>query len=512
MKTSSSAAPASPSALPATRSAGFDYRAYFEEVAQRQERAQRFQGGFHAQIAGLLRHHILPGQRVLELGCARGDLLAALEPSRGLGLDLSPRQVERARAAHGGGALEFREHNVLEGLPVESFDAIVMDYLIGYLPDVQRVLENLQTVRHARTRLYLTSLNFAWKPALVAGQRLGLLSRQPPSNWLSSQDLINLLELAGWEVVVHTSEQLLPFEWPLASPLCNRLLVRLPLLRHLGCTLFLVARPKMEPKLSGEIACSVVVPTRNESGNIRAALEGIPTLGRRTEVIFVEGHSTDDTWEVVQREGAAYAGPHAVSWCQQPGKGKWDAVYEGFKRAKGDVLVILDGDLTVPPAELGKFYEALLAGSAEFVNGSRLVYPMENGAMRFLNFLGNKFFATLLSFILGQPVKDSLCGTKMLLRSDFERLMERIEEFGDFDPFGDFNLLFGSSLLDLKIRDVPIRYRERTYGDTNIRRFFHGQILLRMSWFGLWKLRFHSLRTREARRAAEATGRKKSQD
>ena len=162
----------------------------------------------------------------------------------------------------------------------------------------------------------------------------------------------------------------------------------------------------------------------------------------------------------------------------------------GFAVATGDVLVIQDGDLTAPPEDLPKFFAVLRDGGAEFVNGSRLVYPMEKHAMRFLNLLGNKFFALSLSYVLGQGVKDSLCGTKMLLRSDYERLLRRIKELGDFDPFGDFNLLFGASLLNLKIRDLPVRYRDRSYGETNISRFSHGWLLLRMTWFGLWTLKF----------------------
>jgi glycosyltransferase involved in cell wall biosynthesis len=233
----------------------------------------------------------------------------------------------------------------------------------------------------------------------------------------------------------------------------------------------------------------VIVPARNEAGNIRAALDRIPVLGRGTEVIFVEGNSRDDTWAVIQREAAAYRGPHRVRALQQPGKGKWDAVHAGFAVATGDVLVIQDADLTAPPEELPKFYDAIVSGRAEFANGSRLVYPMERRAMRFLNLLGNKFFAQSLSFVLGQPVKDSLCGTKMLLRSDYQRLLRRIAPFGDFDPFGDFNLLFGAALLGLRLRDVPVRYKDRTYGETNISRFRHGWILARMTWFGLWKLR-----------------------
>ncbi len=470
---------------------GYDLRAHFDWVAENDASARRAQRGFHAQLRGYFGHHIQPDARVLEVGCGAGDLLAALRPARGLGLDFSGAMIARAKARHAENpALEFRVAAAEDGLPAgEVFDHIILDYLTGYLGDIQAVLENLHGVAHARTRLHLTSLNTLWKAPLRWGQALGWVMPQPPSAWLADKDLINLFELAGWEVVCFEHQQLLPWAVPGLDWLLNRVAVRLPLVRHFGATLSLVARPCRAPEAGAGLTCSVIVPARNESGNIRPALERIPVLGAGTEVIFVEGNSKDDTWEVIQRELAAYRGPLRVRALRQPGKGKWDAVRAGFAAASGDVLVIQDGDLTAPPEDLPKFFNAIATGRAEFANGSRLVYPMESRAMRFLNLIGNKFFAAALSFVLGQPVKDSLCGTKMLLRSDYERLLKRIAPFGDFDPFGDFNLLFGSALLDLKIRDVPVRYKDRTYGETNISRFRHGAILFRMTWFGLWNLR-----------------------
>ena len=465
-----------------------DLREHFDWVALNDQSARRAQRGFHRQLLGYFRHHVQPGERVLEVGCGKGDLLAGLEPSRGLGIDFSEEMIKQARHRHAKARhLEFRSGSIDEVLPSdELFDHVVMDYLTGYLPDIQHVLEKLQGVTHARTRFHMTSLNTLWRLPLRIGQALGWVMPQPPSAWLAHSDLHNLLELAGWEVVRYEHQQLFPWRVPGLDTFFNRFLVRLPLIRHLGATISFVARPLLRPKVS---TCSVVVPARNESGNIRPALERIPLLGTSTEVIFVEGNSKDDTWEVIQREIADYKGPLTVRAIRQPGKGKWDAVHAGFAIATGDVLVIQDGDLTAPPEDLPKFFHAISSGTAEFANGSRLVYPMESRAMRFLNLLGNKFFAVALSFVLGQPVKDSLCGTKMITREDYQRLLRRIEAFGDFDPFGDFNLLFGSSLLDLKIRDVPVRYRDRTYGETNISRFRHGWILLQMTWFGLRHLR-----------------------
>jgi SAM-dependent methyltransferase len=467
-------------------------REHFDWVAENDGRARRRQRAFHRQLLEAHRAAIGPDASVLEVGCGSGGLLAGLEARRGLGVDLSEAMVRRARAGLGDQAgLEFRVGAAEEFVAEETFDHVVLNHLIGYLDDIQGVLGRLHGAAHPRTRLHVTAVNTLWTPLLRLGVKLGWVMPQPQSNWLSESDLVNLLELAGWEVVKRETLQLYPFRTPLVEGFCNRFLVRLPLLRHFGATLWLTARPRRAAAVPGrEPSCSVIVPVRNESGNIRAALERVPTLGSGTELIFVEGHSRDDTWEVVQREVAAYRGPHRLRAIRQPGKGKWDAVRAGFAIATGDVLVIQDGDLTAPPEDLPKFFAALRDGAAEFINGSRLVYPMEKRAMRFLNLLGNKFFALSLSYVLGQPVKDSLCGTKMLLRADYERLLRRIEELGDFDPFGDFNLLFGASLLNLKIRDLPVRYRDRSYGETNISRFSHGWLLLRMTWFGLWTLKF----------------------
>ena len=467
-----------------------DLARHFDWVSEHDAGARRVQAGFHAEVAALLRQLVPAGSRVLEAGCGRGTLLRALRPARGLGIDISERMLEQARAADDAkGACEYRREDACAFRSEEKFDYIVLDYLVGYLPDVQACLENLRAAAHARTRLCLTSVNNAWTPMLGLGQWLGAVTRQPPSNWVSTRDLVNLLELAGWEVVHRSTEQLFPFRVPLLSGFFNRFLVRLPGLRHFGSSLYLVARPA-RAAAGGGLTCSVIVPARNEAGNIRAALERIPAMGAGTEVIFVEGHSHDDTWATIQREIASYRGPLRVRALQQPGRGKWDAVRAGFAMATGDVLVIQDADLTAPPEDLPKFFSAIATGAAEFANGSRLVYPMENEAMRFLNLMGNKFFALALSFTLGQPIKDSLCGTKMLLRSDYERILTRIAVLGDFDPFGDFNLLFGAALLKLRIRDIPVRYKDRTYGETNISRFRHGWLLLKMTAFGLVRIKF----------------------
>ncbi len=469
------------------------FKEHFDWVAENDSGPRNAQRSFHSQIQGILRYHIPEDSSVLEWGCGPGELLESLKPSRGLGVDLSPKMIERAKNERDLPNLEFREGDIHTDQIDEEFDAVILDYLSGYLQDIHASISNLRKSCHPRTRLYVLSLNHVYKPLLALAKPFGLAMKQPGSNWLSKTDLCNILELNGFEVLTKTTEQLFPFRIPLLSGFFNRFFVRLPFFRLFGISNMIVARPAVKPRLEGDISCSVVVPARNESGNVRAALERVPVLGKQTEIIFVEGNSTDDTWDVIQRETEAYKGPHKIKILQQPGIGKWDAVFAGFTVAEGDVLVIQDADLTAPPEDLPKFYEAIAEGRVEFANGCRLVYPMESEAMRFLNLLGNKFFAVALSFVLGQDFKDSLCGTKMMLRTDYIRLLKRIRVLGDFDPFGDFNLLFGSAMLDLKIRDILVRYKDRPYGDTNISRFSHGWILLKMTFFGLIKIKFSSV-------------------
>jgi len=463
---------------------------YFDRSAQEGRRSWINWNGFRKQQLHWHRSHILQHEKVLEFGSGRGFLLAGLNPGQGLGIDLSSGMVDLAQLTYTQSkTLQFQVGDIQSTIITEKYDHIICNHLTEYLTDIQIALQNLHSAAHPRTRLHITTVNSIWDFPIRLAMKLRAVSPRPAVNWLSHGDLVNLLELSGWEVIRSETLQLFPFEIPLISTLINGIIARLPIIRNLGSTLALTARPKRKIELTDPISCSVIVPARNESGNIRAALDRIPVLGNRTEIIFVEGNSKDDTWDVIQREVAAYKGPHLVKAMKQPGKGKWDAVFTGFSVATGQVLVIQDADLTAPPEDLPKFFDAVIAGDTEFANGSRLVYPMEKQAMRFLNYLGNKFFASALSFILGQTVKDSLCGTKMMLKSDYERLLIRIAPFGDFDPFGDFNLLFGSSLLNLKIRDIPIRYKDRTYGETNISRFRHGFILLKMTWFGLINLK-----------------------
>ena len=426
------------------------------------------------------------GARVLEIGCGAGDLLAGLEPSFGVGVDFSHSMVSAAARRHP--HLKFVCADA-HALPIQgTFDLIVVSDLVNELWDVQQAFAQIRDVCAPSTRIVINFYSRVWELPLAAADRLGLATPRLQQNWLTPEDIANLLHLEKLEIVRQSREILWPAPVPLAAPLFNRFLARLWPLSLLALTNLVTAR--LEPRETGELpSVSVIVPARNEAGNIPHVMRRVPSMGRETEIVFVEGHSSDRTYEAIQQTIAANPGRRAVA-LQQRGRGKGDAVRLGFGHANGDILMILDADLTVAPEDLPRFYEAIRSGRGEFVNGVRLVYPMEGDAMRIANFFGNKFFSLAFTWLLGQPVKDTLCGTKVLRRRDYERIAANRSHFGDFDPFGDFDLLFGAARLGLRIVDLPVRYHARTYGHTNIRRWRHGWLLLRMVAFAAARIKF----------------------
>lgn len=469
-----------------------DYRAkrirFWDKHARRTDTAPA--SYYHQRLEQVYRFLIPPGASVIELGSGDGDLLAALDPKRGVGVDFSAANVALARDHHPN--IEFIECDVHELELDETFDYVILSDLANDLFDVQEVLTRIVDLCHPGTRVVLNVFNRLWQAPISFGRALGWAQPMLRQNWLSISDLRNLMRIAGFEEISTSGEILFPIRVPLLSAFLNRVIVKIWPFSRLALTHFMVVRPdpfRHGTAVGREASVSVVVPARNEAGHIEEILQRIPKMGSRTEILFVEGNSTDDTAEVIRRVVDDLDDPDIRRYTQ-PGRGKGDAVRYGYGYATGEVLMILDADMTVAPEDLPRFYEALTTGAGEFVNGVRLVYPMEHEAMRFLNYLGNKMFGVTFTWLLGQPVKDTLCGTKVLTRESYDDIAANRSYFGDFDPFGDFDLLFGAAKLNLKIVDIPIRYRQRRYGTTNIDRWRHGALLLRMAAFAARKLRF----------------------
>ncbi|NOS99653.1 MAG: glycosyltransferase [Phycisphaerales bacterium] len=442
---------------------------------------------YYAQLHRLFKLHVPAGARVLEIGCGAGDLLADLQPSYGVGIEPSRALSHDAQRRHPRlNIINDRYDRFATG---ESFDYVVISNAVGHMRDVQRVFERLRGCCHSRTRLVVAYFNALWEPALAAASCIGQRRKTSSGNWLSTDDIVNLLSLTDFQVVRKSAELLLPKNVPLLSAALNRVVAKFWPFNKLALVTFFVARPMGLHDRSMRPKCSVIVPTHDERGNIADVVRHTPELGSHTEIIFVDGASTDGT--VQEIENQIHTNPNRDIRLVHQGRrgGKGDAVRRGFAAATGDILMILDADLTVVPDELHKFYDALVTGRGELINGTRLVYPLEDQAMRPLNKLANKMFSLLFSWLLNQRFRDTLCGTKALWRCQYEVIAANRRYFGEMDPFGDFDLIFGAARADQKILEIPVRYGPRRYGNTSIHRFRDGWRLWRMSWVAFRKLK-----------------------
>jgi SAM-dependent methyltransferase len=434
----------------------------------------------------LLRHLVEPGKRVLNIRCQTGFLLEALQPTYGVGVEISPQMVAVAQAAH-------PQFTYYEAFPEDFVSQEEFDYIllcdVGDIADVQKTLLRLQSACGRHTRLLIYTYNDLWEPLIALAQRLRLKIPQTEQNWLSEQDLIGLLTLSGFEWLKTYRTALFPKYVPLLSAFLNRVVAKLPFIGRLCMIEVLVARAIPQPVDASDVTVSVIVPCKDERGNIESAVKRMPELGRSTEIIFCDDKSTDGTADEVRRMQELYPERH-IRLVDGPGICKSKNVWTGFEAATGDILVILDADLTVMPEELPYFVHAITRGGAELVNGSRLVYPVPKAAMKGANVLGNKFFGAVFSYLLGQRIKDTLCGTKVLWRTDWERLRPMVGTWGTMDRWGDYELLFGAAKLNLRILDQPVHYQERIFGATKMTRVFeHGLIMLRMCAHGFLRLK-----------------------
>ena len=449
---------------------------------------------YYKELEGFYRFNIPEKSSVLEIGCGQGQLLASLKPSLGVGIDISEKMIEKAKERYP--ELKFFQIDAEELKITSKFDYVILSDLVGNLLDVQHTLTLLHRVCRPDTRVIINYYNFLWEPILKLGERFSLKMPEMYQNWLPLEDLKNFLFLSDFDVIKEGHRILCPIYIPLVSAFLNKFVAKLPIIKKLCLVETIIARPLGKPAHppadSSGYSCSVMIPCRNERGNIESAITRTPDLGCFTELIFIDGNSTDNTAEEIEKMIKKYPSKKITLINQGDGVGKGDAVRKGYDIAKGDVLMILDADLTVPPEDLPKFMQAITSGKGEFINGTRLVYPMEEGAMRTLNLIANKLFSIMFTWLLDQRYRDTLCGTKVLFKKDYLKLAANRSYFGDFDPFGDFDLIFGASKLNMKTVEIPISYKERTYGTTNISRFRHGWLLLKMCCVAFMKLKLKS--------------------
>jgi len=460
-----------------------------DELAKNRDKWIKKNNYFYSNDHSYMQFLVGEGKRVLELGCGTGQLLNKLIPSYGVGVDLSANMVSIAQQNYPN--LEFIQGDLEDESLISSlqgpFDFIILSDTIGYLDDCENAFAGLHSLCTPDTRLIVSYYSWRWQPLLTLGEKIGLKMPSVEMNWLSTEDTMGFLQLADFETVKREWRQLVPRSLFGLGSLINRFIGTLPLIRRLSLRNYLVARSVRDVKLR-QASTTVLIPCRNEKGNIENAIKRLPDFCEDIEILYVEGNSQDGTLDEIHRVIEAYPDKD-IKVLVQDGKGKGDAVRKGFDHARGDILMILDADLTVPPEDLPKFYKAISSGKGEYINGTRLVYPMDDQAMRFLNFWANRTFSILFTWLLNQRFTDTLCGTKVLTKKNYEKIVANRSYFGDFDPFGDFDLIFGATKLNLKVVEVPIRYAAREYGETQISRFRHGWLLLKMVLFAYKKLK-----------------------
>jgi len=433
---------------------------------------------FYQEIERFYKSIIPEGKNVLEISTADGYILNSLKPAHGVGLSMSARMAEKAKEKYQ--HLNFINTTIEDYKAEAQFDYVVIYNFLEYVFDLFDFCSTLHAKVSSGTKIMLTCINPLWRPIMGFAARFKMRAPIEMKNFVTYRDVENIVSVSGFEVIESGYRMFLPIKIPFISHFLNKLIPRLPFLRHLCLVQYIIARPKQNSTIDRSLSCSVVIPCHNEEGNIEECINRVPELGDYTEILIVDDGSTDNTANIVREIQKRKDNVNLISYI--PNKGKGHAVRTGFSAGKGDIQMILDADMAVLPEELTKFYNVLASHQAEFVNGSRMIYDMVPGAMKFLNYLGNKVFGIILSFIIGQRNTDTLCGTKAFYKKDYKSFkMGRC-------PWGDFDLLFEAAKMKLKTIEMPVHYYPRVQGESKMKAFKHGLLLLRMCWYGFWHL------------------------
>ncbi len=459
---------------------------YLKKIIPIREHWVRKNKYYYDLLLNFLKFNIQENSKVLQIKIDTGFFLNKINSIYSLGIEEDQEFIRHLKRAYPHNNFEY---GIPEDIKIDKkFDYVLSINSIGLIVDVKKFFDQLHKVIDDNSRIIIVYYSKLWEYILKFAEHIGFKIKTPEQNWLSNDDIENLLNLSGFEIVKKHSLILMPIPIPIISGLLNSL-SKLPFINKLCFIQSVIARriPENKPRA---FSCSVVVPCRNEEGNIVEIVKRIPQLGSHTELIFVDDKSTDNTRRCIEQVIADYP-QMDIKLIDGPGIGKAQAVWRGFKAAGGEILFILDADLAVPPEELIHFYSIMVSGKAEFVNGSRLIYPMQGRAMHIFNLIGNKFFSFLFSYILGQKIKDTLCGTKVLFRNDFKKMQKFIGTWGIKDRWGDYELLFGASRINLKIVDFPVHYCQRHSGFSKMTgRLKNGIIMLSMCLAAYKKIKF----------------------
>ncbi len=443
---------------------------YFENVV-RSSRWKRKMAAYREHTIKFLSQVVPENKKVLLIGCLTSEILEALRPSYGVGLDVSEEAVRLARANCQNPNVRYHCALPEEYKTTEKFDYVILLNVVDHSDDVLALVDSVSKFVHEDSRVILSMLNPLWHPLVKFASRLKIRIPDHKRNLVGSRILGTALEIKSFKVMDKCRRVLVPKRIPLFSWLCNQFLSRLPGFNSLCFIQYVTAKPA-ELKKTNRSSCSVIIPCYNEEGNITECINRVPHMGSFTEILVVNDGSKDKTEEIVRNLTPTFPNLTLITYAKNQGKG--NAVLKGLRAAKGDVVMILDADMTVPPEELTDFFEALESKTADFASGTRFLYPMEREAMRLANYFGNILFSKLVEVIVGSECSDTLCGTKAMRKIDF----------ADFEledsAWGDFDLIFHAARRKLKCVEIPVHYKSRVAGESKMKAFSSGISFLKL--------------------------------
>ncbi len=468
----------------------FEIREHYNSFAIKRQKWLNLNKYYHKSILKYYKTIIPKNSSILELGCSTGELIGNLSPSDGVGVDISDEMVKIAKEKYP--TIKFLSEDIEDFFINKKFEYILISGTLGSVDNIQELFQKISDFATPDTRIIINFYNPLWNPIIRFGEKFGLKMPEIIKNWLSIDDIQNFLYISGYQVISKKFLLLFPKYIPVISLIFNNLIGKLPIMKRFSLSNIVVARLNVQPENPELLKSSIVITCRDEEGNIEDLVKRIPEMGKNTEIIFVEGHSKDNTVGKITEMIEKYP-EKDIKLLKQKGIGQGDAFRYGFDKAEGDLVIWLEADLTTPPEEIILFWQAYISGIGEYINGSRFIYKMEKSAMPIFNFIGNRFFGFLFTIILKQRFTDTLCGFKAISKSNYLKIRKQIEYFGDFDPFGDFELIFGAIKNNLKVAEIPVHYQPRQYGESKAYGYSfssfikHGLLLFRMTWIAFKK-------------------------
>ncbi len=354
----------------------------------------------------------------------------------------------------------------------ENIENILSDCDTVVISDIEHQLNpaknllNLSRIVGDNTKIILLSKNMVWM-ILIKILKLFFSFSPKKNNFLPSSYLDNLYSSCNLELIRQEKIIALPINIPFLTKIINRIF-RLPLLNFFCMSNIAILKKKIKNSSNHkDLKISFIIPCKNEQDNIKVFEQKINENTEPDEYLFGDDNSSDKTSDEIDKLIEKLSDKKIIKY-NGPGICKSENVYKGIDLSSGDIIVIYDADHTVSFEDIKFSVSIMKKTNVDFINCTRMIYPQKDGAMKFANFIGNTIFASLFSLLFKKKITDTLCGTKIFYKKDWEKIKENTSQWGMKDLWGDFDLLIGAYKNNLKITEVPVTYYERRENETKM--------------------------------------------